>query len=353
MRVLCLLLVGLVLAACVVYVCLCYLDSGFKDSVSHWFSGARQETNQAIQHVKAEMTSDQLTAIRRAARSMAARCEDLAHEHLNDAQTLIGIAFIYRQFPNRKCTYQEAVERAWAASPTNPVALAMKSELDNTTMIAKLKASEACLDGLIKSQKVRGLAKPLIGPDDALVYALVQADDSFVTPLSSVAGGSKPVFAIDDTAKGQAILTERMKAFLPDLLKEIEYASSMDPNNGLYDYMKARVLFEMGSTSEAIVSIKKAISKPQVTDHFDLARGEAMKVMASERYPRACQDYMGSVGSSAGSFVALYICRDWLDNLSKKSRLEGNSAAAEELAALSELARKQCGLAQPARIPKV
>lgn len=349
MRVIVLLFIGLLLAACLVVGSLCYLNADFHQAFNDWISGAGNKTSSTINQLRSGLASpDQLTTIRKAARAMIPQCEELVSQHPADAQMLLGVAFIYRNFPNRKCSYAEAIDRVLLAAPSNIPAIAMKTELINSELVATVIANEASLDRMIRDQRSHGTGKLIVRPDDEPIYSMVDANDAFVVSRTLQTGpAGRPGYVIEDIASARASLVQRMRSGFDEAVAQTESAGRTDPQNAFYDYMKARLLFECGRNSEAIACIKTALGKPGLTNYVDQLRQEADKIMVLQRYPKICRDYIATAGSSAGDLVVAHICRDRLDRLATQARQSGDVSAADEYSALSTLVRKHCGAASP------
>jgi hypothetical protein len=344
MRFLFLLLIACVLAAGVVFGSLLCLDDAFRESFKSWMGMAKRDMRVTYSDVRAKMTTDQWAAARQAARGLSGRCEELVRERSGDADMMLGVAFIHKNFPSRKCTYGDALDRVLTAKPDSIPALALKNELATSLWLANLQAGQTTFDRVVSQYRSRGLGRLVFSPTDEPVYSLIRADDPFArTETSSVNPGKLPTYIVDDVSVARAALLARMQSGLPELLASLDAAAIQDANNGYYEYMKARIFLVTQQQEKAIEAARLGVSKGIVTNYVDVARAEALKVMDSEKYPRICRDCMATAGTPAGAYVANLICRDGLDKIARERRTFGDQAGAADVAGLAQQIRKQCG----------
>jgi hypothetical protein len=337
MRVLAVLIISCLLAAGVVFGSLMWLDPGFNKTFRDWISGLRGDAT----HVG----PDEWTVARKAARELAGKCEELAKDPSADAGTLLGVAFIYKYFPNRGCSYDVAVDRVLAAAPDNRAALVMDRESDVAVWLAKLRYGIASLDKIFVGQRTSGTGRLTLSPGDEPFYSMIRPDDPFVRSEKIPASvGNKERYAIQDPVAARMALLARMQGDLPELLARLDAASAKDPDNAFYDYLKARVFFETAQRDKAIECIKAALGRKILRNYVDDGRMEAGNIMKSQRYPKVCRDYIAAAGQSPGQYVATYICRDGLDEMMRERRIRGNLAGAREIGALTAQVQKQCGI---------
>ena len=344
MRMLILIILGCILAAAVVFGALMWFDDGFKDSFRQWAGLAGKDARQTYGGVRARISPDQWTLARQAARQLSPRCEELARERADDPNTLLGLAFIYRFFPTRKCTYSVALERVLNVDPCNVAATALKTEYVAAAGLARVQYDIVAMDRIFASPRIAGTGRVRIGPEDEPFYSMVKADDQFVDwRISSLAGtkGQAPYY-IQDLAAARNAFLERLYARLPQLLEPIQTAAAVDPDNAFYDYLKAGLCSEMGRVQMGLEFVRSALGKSRLDNYVDAARLEAMKIMRSERYPRICRDYMATAGADANEYVLTQICKGWLDKMISRLHTEGDMAGAGEMVEMAQQVRQQC-----------
>jgi hypothetical protein len=345
MRALVVLMVACLLAAGVVFGSLMWLDQGFNKTFWDWVTGLRGDAKQTYGGLTTQVGPDEWTVARKAARQLAGKCEELAKDKSADAGTLLGVAFIYKYFPNRGCSYDAAVDRALAAAPDNRVVLAMNREAEVTVWLAKLKYGIGALDKMFAGQRASGTGRMTLSPTNEPFYSMVKPDDPFVRAEKiPAAAGNKERYAIKDPVAARMTLLARMQGDLPELLARVDAASTKDPDNAFYDYLKARVFFETMQRDKALECLKTALGKKVVQNYVDDGRTEAIKIMKSQRYPKVCRDYIAAAGQPAGQYVATHICKSGLDEMMRERRIRGNLTGAREIGALAAQIQKQCGI---------
>jgi hypothetical protein len=339
---------GCILAGLVAFGALMYLDSNFNESVRDWAGGLRASLKGALTQVDTAGARDQAAAAIQVARPLAHSCEVLARERRNDPETLLGIAFIYRHFPTRLCSYEGAVDRVLAADPNNPTARAMKIELDAGMWLAQVKNRIAKLERLLSEKQRLGAGSVMMACDDEPYYSMIEATDTFVQIDRSAWANTtdKPRYVITDTEAAKHALMVRMWNDLPELLARIDRASENDPDNAFYDYVKARLFFEKQEPDRAIENVRAGLARKMLRDHVAEARMAAMKVLKLQKYPRVCRDYLAEAGMSPGEYVRTFVCKVYLDQMARAKKSQGQESAAKELADLSAGIMEQCSRVQ-------
>jgi hypothetical protein len=349
MRILLRIAAGCFLAGIVVFGAMTYLDEDFNRSFWSW-TGWVQDTTHSIGTIKASINLDKWTAARQAARPMAAQCEMLAQKQHDDAGTLLGVAFIYKYFPNRKCTYEAAMDRVLAADSNNLAATAMKSENNCGTWLARRKYDIAAFDKLIMTQRTSGMGRIIVRPADERIYPTLRKDDGFLRlePVYSTRESIADNYIIEDVTAARKAFIERLDVDSIALVACIDAASAKDPQNAFYDYLKARILLETSRGDKAIECVKAALAKKVVKNYFDDARREALKIMRSEGYPRICRDYLVNIDAPVKDYVTLYISQNGLQRMAVERTSAGDAVGAAELSELSKAVLSQCGDQQTA-----
>ncbi len=353
MRMLLVILVGCILAGVFVFATLMWFDEDINKAVRQWSGWSVLDARPAVTEFKGKANPDEWTLARQAARQMAGKCENLAKEHCDDTNLLLGVAFIHKYFPDRSCTYEAALKRILEADPCSLPASAMKAEFDTGTWLARVQYDIVSINRVLTSRQISGTSRIKITPDDETVYSLIKPDDAFIESGSSPAidTRSKTIYYIKDPVAARTQIVERINSRLPDFLEMLDKASAVDPDNGFYDYLKAHLCLEMWQPEKGLEYIKAALNKKTVDNYVEKARGEALAIMRSERYPRVCRDYISLAGNTAGEYVAANICRNWLEEMTRQKRIKGDMTGARELAALTSQVKQQCGIKTDADEP--
>jgi len=321
-----------------------WLDPNIRDAVSDWVGLTNIDARQTYGQVRAKIRPDQATAARQAAREFCDRCESLAIERPDDVNTLIGIAYIYRHFPNKECSYEAAIGRALSADPCNAVAMSMGLELDVGVQLATLKYNVSMLDRMIADQKASGIGVLRIAPEDGPIYSLIKSTDKFAWPATVSASyqHGRQAYIIENTDAARAILVERMREGHPVLLSRLDEAAANDVDNAFYDYLKARIFLETKQKDSAVESIQTALGKKRLDNYTAQPRAMAMAILAAEGYPEVCREYVATSSGTGADYVAAYICRDGLDDMIQHCRSRGNLVDAEQLSELLEKVKAHC-----------
>ncbi|HSV26353.1 MAG TPA: hypothetical protein VLH60_00520 [Sedimentisphaerales bacterium] len=346
MRIFLLIILGCILAATVVFGSLMWFDEGFNVLFRQRVGLVRQGVLQTGGGARPEISPDQWTLARQAARQFIPRFEELARERADDPDTLLGLAFIYRFFPTRPHTYIAALDRVLIADPRNVAATALKTEHDAAVGLARVRYDIVIMDRILASSRIAGTGRVRIGPEDEPFYSMVRPGDPFIDwRISSRAGPEgKAAYYIHDLAAARSAFLERLYARLPQLLEPIRAAAAIDPDNAFYDYLKAELCFEMGQMQMGLEFVRSALSKSKLENYVDVARREAMRIMKAERLPRICRDYISTAGIDAKEYVLTQICGAWLDMMADRLTAQDNIAAARDMADLAQQVRQQCAI---------
>ncbi len=273
-------------------------------------------------------------AVRTAVGQHSRQFAELLDKKGTDVETMLGIAYINKTYPAAGFSYKDAMNRALLADPDNKAALAMKAAADISSVLGRrssaLKVFAIKEDGVTK----REMEEMEIWANENSLYLAFKENDPFVRvgPETGEEGQEgKSVYYIKDTETARRILVQRLEEPVPSLLSWLDAASLKDPENPIYDYLKARVFLETGQEQQAVEAIEASFEKKTPTMYEDELKVAAEKVLTRLAFPEAEKSFLLSGRTTMASFVLYTLWEDKAETVVKSSLKAHDFAKAKRM----------------------
>ena len=143
-----------------------------------------------------------------------------------------------------------------------------------------------------------------------------------------------------DLAAGQ--LRENFDKRAPAVIETIEKNQNKDPDNALYNYLKARIYLALEKNDYALEEIEKGIAKKYLTDYQDSGRLAALRVLNEIDFPEPYKISLLSGRYLSDMELVSCIWRENLADLAKSYESQGNFESAEKIYNFYIEMAKQC-----------
>jgi hypothetical protein len=271
-------------------------------------------------------------------RNYLPKIERLENKHTNDPEFLIGSALLYERYANSKETGEKIKkywERVFIIDPNNKVALATKIRDDQYMYLQDLSLIFDELDRKIKSAQKRGSDSITIeyqinmGPQgfagknntEQQVF-IGKYGEKITQPATSqsqlykyFAKGDNKDIVISDFESAKVQLKEKLNEELEKSLDIIDNAEKCDPDNALYNYLKAHIYFKLGNIEYGLEQIKTGTQKKYLRTYYPEIRQSAAKVLELIDFPEFSRQYITASYSPAAQFIRESILNEDLEPL--------------------------------------
>lgn len=259
---------------------------------------------------------------------------ELLDKHGTDVETLLGIAYINKIFPAVGFSYKDAMNRALLAAPNNRAALMMKADSDTSSVLGRrssaLKMFAIKEEGVVK----QGMEEMEIWSVEDSLYSIFKKNDPFVRvgpEIGEDGQEDKSIYYIKDVETARRVLVQRLEEPIPSLLSWLDAASLKDPENPIYDYLKARVFLETGQEQQAVEAIEASFKKKTPTMYEDELKVAAEKVLTQLAFSEGEKSFFLSGRTTMASFVLYTLWEDKVESVVKSSIKAHDFAKAKKM----------------------
>lgn len=249
--------------------------------------------------------------------------------HPNDIEIQLGLACLYsRPGPRGECSLSEQIEKVLAIDPSNSAACAIKARSLCTGYTSKRNALIDELNGVIASARQRS-AQELIVPSYSRLYPWLKQNSLYGEVVGHL------FIQMQNVKSARASLRDTLNKEADGILAALGQAEKQDPQNALYNYLRAHVHFELDQQDKAVAQIEKAVAKKYLNTYFKERRNAVARVLQEIDFPKDWQPFITDRYSPFGDFIAREI---WREELRPLARDYETQRAFEDAARLYTLA---------------
>ncbi len=217
-------------------------------------------------------TSDPWGAADRKLSEFLPRLQALGEKHPDDEEIQLGLAFFYSS-PSVSAGYSRdgQIEKVFMANADNRAAWALKAKLLSRQYTAERRFLIDQLQRMIKFAKRNDIELTI--PRYSQLYPLLKelgTDDTIV---------------ISDFNAALKLLQEKFDSEMPPVLLMLKNGEQNDPENALYNYLKAHIYFELGEENKAIQEIKNAVVKKHINNYVIEEHNAKARVLREVGFP--------------------------------------------------------------------
>jgi len=199
------------------------------------------------------------------------RLQVLGEKHLDDVEIQLGLAFLYSR-PEVPHAYsrEDQIEKVLMINADNHAALALKAKLLCFQYTAKRRVLIDQLHAMIENSKIN--ARELKVPRYSRLYPW----------LKELGTGTIVINDFDGALK---LLREKLDSEMLPLLVILKNGEQKDPENALYNYLKAHIYFELGEENKAIQEIENAVVKKHINNYVVEEHKATARVLREVGFP--------------------------------------------------------------------
>lgn len=199
------------------------------------------------------------------------RLQVLGEKHLDDVEIQLGLAFLYSS-PSVSAEYsrEDQIEKVFMINADTHAAWALKAKLLCFQYTAKRRVLIDQLHAMIENSKIN--ARELKVPRYSRLYPW----------LKELGTGTIVINDFDGALK---LLREKLDSEMLPLLVILKNGEQKDPENALYNYLKAHIYFELGEENKAIREIENAVVKKHINNYVVEEHKATARVLREVGFP--------------------------------------------------------------------
>lgn len=252
--------------------------------------------------------SDELRQAQEALAKAVPALQKLSQDHPDDVEIVTGIANLIRGNRHSLGSLEafsvgEQYERILASDPDNKLANAALARMRTSRYVRKTSLLKKLADK-IDNAKGRGLERLRLEINsDFAEYLKEHAEEIKRTPQPGRVIGGPSVYLLIDFDIAREVLHEKLEAEATPVLEMLDDTEAKDPNNAIYDYLRARVHLQLGNNDAALAEIKKATQKENVKQYVHEAEQAERRVLDEIDFPQSLRKYISGVRPSFGAYI--------------------------------------------------
>ena len=231
--------------------------------------------------------------------------QKLSQAHPDDLEILLGITSLVRGnslnspevFPVRA-----QYEKILAADPDNRLANAVLARMRTSGYVGQTKLLRS-LARRIDNSKQRGSDRLRLRSSSELSgYLKDHGQEIRPTAKPYVRGWFEPYLLIDfDVA--QKVLLEKFEAESVPVLEMLDDTETKDPDNAIYDYLRARIYLQLGNTEAVLAAMEKGAQKKYLKQYVHEAEQAEQRVLDEIDFPQNLRKYVSGARAEFGNFI--------------------------------------------------
>jgi hypothetical protein len=275
--------------------------------------------------------------------------ERLEKEYATDVEIQMGLAILYKRNHTGSASWTEKIEEQWkkviSLDPGNKTALATittnNTQFYTARFSARLDDLEMKIEGAIKrGDEYITIQKEIRYAPIIINSKTVQTD--FQVPLYQYfSSGDNKDIVISDFEAARKELKEKLTIELAESIETISTAEKSDPNNALYNYLKAQVFFEMGQNESGLEQVRTATKKQYLKTYVPEMRQAVSKVLEALNFPEQFRSIIDSEYVPFGQFINSHIITKGLEPLISQYKEQNQTKRIEEIVNMASVMEKQ------------
>ena len=154
--------------------------------------------------------------------------------------------------------------------------------------------------------------------------------------MSYLADGDEEVLVISDFDATRKELDEKLdKELAADAFDIINQGQQHDPDNALYDYLRACVYLELGDSTATLSAIRKASKKKTLNTYFTETRSAVSQVLELAEFPQELQSHITDVYVPVGNIIRGKLWKKGLESMSREYEEQNKITEAAEILQLT------------------
>jgi tetratricopeptide (TPR) repeat protein len=105
---------------------------------------------------------------------------------------------------------------------------------------------------------------------------------------------------IRDFNEARARICDKLNQGLPAVISDLEKAEKIDPENGLYNYVRAAVNFELGKEAEGLTEVERGANKPYLNNYWIEIAAARKRVLQEGGFPEHYREIIENMQTYLG-----------------------------------------------------
>lgn len=282
--------------------------------------------------------ADELRQAQEALAESVPALQKLSQAHPDDLEILLGITNLvsgnshYLSSPG-VFPVREQYEKILAADPDNRLANAALARMRTSGYVGQTKLLRS-LAGKIDNSKQRGSDRLRLKISSELSEYLKDHTQE-IKPTNN--GRWFQPYLLIDFDVAQKVLLEKLEAESVPVLEMLDDTESKDPDNAIYDYLRARIYLQLGNTEAVLAAMETGAQKKYLKQYVHQAEQAERRVLDEIDFPQNLRKYISGVRAEFGYFIY----RIWKKGSSATAPEKGLSDIATEYEAQGNFDRAE------------
>lgn len=199
------------------------------------------------------------------------RLQVLGEKHLDDVEIQLGLAFLYSR-PEVPHVYsrEDQIEKVLMINADTHAAWALKAKLLCFQYTAKRRELIDRMHAMIKNSKINARELKIMPYSQLYPW------------LKELGTGTIVINDFDGALK---LLREKLDSEMLPVLVVLKNGEQKNPENALYNYLKAHLYFELGEENKAIREIENAVVKKHINNYVIEEHKATARVLREVGFP--------------------------------------------------------------------
>jgi hypothetical protein len=254
--------------------------------------------------------------------------EDLGDRYPNEVEIQLGLASVYENCrPPDGSSVIEQYDRVLSLDPKNRAAYTAKARLICVLYTAKRRDFLEELEGVIANAKRRNRTELVIPKYSRLYKWFRNKGDEGLVHIGF------------DVALQQ--LTQKFDQEIPTVLSVLRLGQQIDPQNALYDYLRAHLYLELGDKGKGLREIQNGAAKQYWNNYPEETSKARSRVAEEAGLPKEVTDFVEYCQPIRADFLRGQIWEDGIVAFANTYEAQGDFENAESMYILTIRLAKQ------------
>ncbi len=294
---------------------------------------------------------------------LIARLPDLSDKDPNDVETQLGIALLYDKYGppeepiseterkneifkkgralyyhDRLLVYRKKIsaqyDRLFALDPSNPVGLAYRVYRVTRQCTASRQMYLADYDKMIANAKNFKMEEMKVASDCALSYLLTEKDEGVKKGMGirlkrGFRKNTYPII-ITDFDLARRALVKKLDAEVPAVIEILEKGEKADPDNALYNYLRAHLYFVLDEKDKAFREVKEGVNKRYLNNYVKERIEVRKQVALKSGFSNDVTEKILSGSHVFADFLLRDLCYAYIYKYAEQYKQQGELEEAQE-----------------------
>jgi hypothetical protein len=265
-------------------------------------------------------------AIEKEMESFLPKLDEMVEDHADDSDFQMGAGILYNKYDHRSGGFRDEprMREALRIDPHNKAALALWTLRDVRIAPARYRVILEHFDSITSNDLNLKAGQVVIwGPDSR--------SESDLYKYLGDGSGKDVVIKTPDFAKAREILKAKLASEVRDMIEPCNQAEKADPNNALYNYLRAHLHLVLGQDEFAMAELQKGARKRYLSTYFAERRNAMSKVLREGGYSDRVADRITAEYAPIRFYINEELLTPYLMPLCERYAKEKNAKQVNEI----------------------